>query len=595
MSQINVNTIKDSNKGAPDFPSGVNVGGITSTVTLGVTNLNPTNVNVSGVVTATTLDGSLLATGTPTLGLGVTINASGLNISGVATAGIVSATTLYGDGANITGIALTIAPLNYNPAVFSQASHLGKASGIGLTFNQGVKAGSGNVTLSLANAGVAGTVVENFGVGNSVTYSNGDTITITPTADLSVGQNYHLSYPSGAFTNIGGDVSYVGTAYTFQARSYDYQLWVWGAGGGDSAQNQSSISHYSSPVQVPGTTWDVNSNGIDRSGNSQFAKKTDGTLWGWGYNSKGTLAQNSTAVANYSSPIQIGSETTWSEYASFSSMAIATKTDGTLWGWGEQVDGNLGWINDSNNIEYSSPVQIPGTTWATGSYKIKFAKSIHAIKTDGTLWGWGSNDRGQIGVPATSQAHQSSPIQIPGTTWRSVGGGSQNNTFATKTDGTLWGWGANLGGQLSQNNRTQYSSPVQIPGTNWNELVSSAYYAHVIATKTDGTLWMWGNGMRGCLGLNQGGDNPSANNYYSSPVQIPGTNWKANMTAVGRFRSAAVKTDGTLWTWGGNYQGGLGQNNTTQYSSPVQIPGTTWYEISGQGGGSGGFMVTKQA
>ena len=67
------------------------------------------------------------------------------------------------------------------------------------------------------------------------------------------------------------------------------------------------------------------------------------------------------------------------------------------------------------------------------------------------------------------------------------------------------------------------------------------------------------------------------------------------MTAAGRFRSAAIKTDGTLWTWGGNYQGGLGQNNTTQYSSPVQIPGTTWYEISGQGGGSGGYIVTKQA
>ena len=177
MSQINVNRIKDSNEGAPDFPSGVNVGGITSTVTLGVTNLNPTNLNVSGVVTATTLDGNLLATGTPTLGLGVTINTSGVNISGVATAGIVSATTLYGDGTNLTGIALSIAPLNYNPAVYSQASHIAKASGIGLTFNQGVKAGSGNVTLSLANAGVAGTVVENFGVGNSVSYSNGDTIT----------------------------------------------------------------------------------------------------------------------------------------------------------------------------------------------------------------------------------------------------------------------------------------------------------------------------------------------------------------------------------------------------------------------------------
>ncbi len=88
MSQINVNRIKDSNEGAPDFPSGVNVSGVTSTVTLGVTNLTATNLNVSGVVTATTFDGSMNATGTPTLGLGVTINASGLNISGVATSGL---------------------------------------------------------------------------------------------------------------------------------------------------------------------------------------------------------------------------------------------------------------------------------------------------------------------------------------------------------------------------------------------------------------------------------------------------------------------------------------------------------------------------
>ena len=134
MSQINVNRIKDSNKGAPDFPSGVNLGGITINNKIVVTNLNPTNVNVSGVVTATTLDGNLLTTGTPTLGLGVTINTSGVNISGVATAGIVSATTLYGDGSNLTGIALTIAPLNYNPSINDMK--VPEATGIGLTFNQ---------------------------------------------------------------------------------------------------------------------------------------------------------------------------------------------------------------------------------------------------------------------------------------------------------------------------------------------------------------------------------------------------------------------------------------------------------------------------
>ena len=163
-----------------------------------------------------------MATGTPTLGLGVTINTSGLNISGVATAGIVSATTLYGNGENITGIALTIAPLNYNPAVLG--SEVAKTSGIGITFNQGVKAGSGNVTLSIANAGVAGTVVENFGIGNSVTITN-NSLSIDPTSDLAVeGGQYCITLPSGVITNMAGD-NYVGTAYTFETRKYSYQLW----------------------------------------------------------------------------------------------------------------------------------------------------------------------------------------------------------------------------------------------------------------------------------------------------------------------------------------------------------------------------------
>ena len=280
MSQINVNRIKDSNEGAPDFPSGVNVGGITSTVTLGVTNLNPTNLNVSGVVTATTLDGNLLATGTPTLGLGVTINTSGVNISGVATAGIVSATTLYGDGSNITGIALTIAPLNYNPSVNDMK--VTEGTGIGLTFNQGVKAGSGNITLSLVSVG--STLVENFSVGSSVSYADSDygtTVTISPTSSLDQNTAYALSYPSGAFTNLGGDLDYVGTAYTFKTILQEYTLWSWGSNSGG-ILGHNNQTNYSSPTQIPGTNWsDIG--GV----------KSDGTAWSWGPNESGELGINS--------------------------------------------------------------------------------------------------------------------------------------------------------------------------------------------------------------------------------------------------------------------------------------------------------------
>ena len=96
MSTINVTNIKGKGGASPNLPDGA---------------------NITGVVTATSFDGSLKTTGTPTLGVGVTINASGVAISGVCTAGIGSFTTLYGDGSNLTGIAVTISAINYNPDV----------------------------------------------------------------------------------------------------------------------------------------------------------------------------------------------------------------------------------------------------------------------------------------------------------------------------------------------------------------------------------------------------------------------------------------------------------------------------------------------
>jgi alpha-tubulin suppressor-like RCC1 family protein len=569
MSQINVNRIKDSNEGAPDFPSGVNVGGITSTVTLGVTNLNPTNLNVSGVVTATTLDGNLLATGTPTLGLGVTINTSGVNISGVATAGIVSATTLYGDGTNITGIALTIAPLNYNPAVLG--SDVSISPGIGITFNQAVKAGSGEVTLRIA--GAAGTVVQNWGVGNSITYSNGDTISLSLVSNLSNQEVYHLSYPSGAFTTIGGDVSYVGTAYTFSAKPVYNRLWLWGDNESGALGQNSTILH-SSPVQVPGNNWDTFSIASANGSGNAFGIKTDGTLWAWGRNYRGSLGLNQVADdsndAHYSSPVQIPG-TTWATVHHIAQKVEAVKTDGTLWVWGENQNGQLG---QNNTVFYSSPVQVPGTTWSKTAYKINGSLAeTQQIKTDGTMWAWGSNAYGQVGNSSRAQA--SSPIQIPGTTWNRFVSGGGDVVIAIKTDGTLWTWGDNVNGQGGLNARGRgtggaaRSSPVQVPGTTWRSGVCSVSSA--IYTKTDGTLWACGSNTYGQLGQNH-----IANR--SSPVQIGSdTDWSGVVGSANRLYFA-TKTDGTMWAWGRDYNGSFGLNlpGNTMRSSPVQIPGTDW-------------------
>ena len=131
---------------------------------------------------------------------------------------------------------------------------------------------------------------------------------------------------------------------------------------------------------------------------------------------------------------------------------------------------------------------------------------------------------------------------------------------------------ANPGPQYSMVNSV--SSPIQLPGTNWNRVYGDEFM--MLATKTDGTLWAWGYGASGNLGQND-------LTWRSSPVQV-GTNttWGSSLS-VGYLSTMAIKTDGTLWGWGTNYRGQLGLNDhspTGKYSSPTQIPGTSWDYIS---------------
>ena len=248
-----------------------------------------------------------------------------------------------------------------------------------------------------------------------------------------------------------------------------------------------------------------------------------------------------------------------------------------LFGWGRN---NLGGILGQNNeTHYSSPVQIPGATWKHISMDGNNAYNGMANKTDGTLWVWGSNGSGALGQNEAPTTQYSSPVQVPGTNWSDAFHCASGQGLASKTDGTLWIWGNGNDGFIGQNqpNNSDYSSPVQIPGTNWSEAIALSYNTS-IATKTDGTLWSWGENDVGELGLNGGGSD-----RRSSPTQIPGTNWSTEWSQIASaFRAYAVtKTDGTLWAWGQNNVGQLGQENTAKYSSPVQVGSDTdWESIS---------------
>ena len=347
--------------------------------------------------------------------------------------------------------------------------------------------------------------------------------------------------------------------------AWDYsgsnQLWSLGYGGNGQLGINSRISQ-SSPIQVSGSTWQYVSSSINPDTFHMLATKTDGTLWSWGPNNNGGLGQNNQSPTGISSPAQIGSDTTWGQQMVRGYQASwAIKTDGTLWSWGYNL--NYGALGHNNKTRYSSPTQVGSeSTWNKISAR---HFGIIASKTDGTLWGWGRNTAGEIGDNTTSSS--SSPKQIPGTTWTGTVSGGYFNSCAIRTDGTLWTWGYNLEGQLGHNSRSYFSSPKQVPGT-WSTVDSGRQFT--LGIKTDGTLWGWGDNEYGYLGQNNV-------THYSSPVQVgSSTDW--SNIASGNYHSLAVKTDGTLWALGGNNQGQLGQGavNNNGLSSPVQIPGTDW-------------------
>jgi alpha-tubulin suppressor-like RCC1 family protein len=343
-------------------------------------------------------------------------------------------------------------------------------------------------------------------------------------------------------------------------------LMTWGANDVGQLGDNTTV-YKSSPVQTItyGANWKQVAGGNDHTA----AIKTDGTLWNWGYNLYGQLGDNT--IASRSSPVQTTAfGTNWKQVACGFLHTAAIKTDGTLWCYGRNISGLLG---DNTTTLRSSPVQTVafGTNWkqvACGTYHTA------AIKTDGTLWLWGVNGYGELGNNTIT--NRSSPLQTVagGSNWKEVACGNYH-TAAIKVDGTLWTWGYNPFGQLGDNTVTNRSSPVQTTafGTNWSKVACG--YGNTSAIKTDGTLWSWGINDNGQLG-----DNTGTNR--SSPVQTVagGTNWKQISC---RFRhTAAIKTDGTLWSWGNNSGGKLGDNTGTYRSSPVQtiLYGQNWKSVA---------------
>ena len=350
-------------------------------------------------------------------------------------------------------------------------------------------------------------------------------------------------------------------------------LWAWGEGfyGG---MGDNTVISKSSPVQTVagGANW--KSLFLAANGTSIIASKSDGSLWSWGNQTTffAQLGINSDTPRSSPTLITVGGSN-WRNAAIGTLNGAAIDSVGGLWTWGRGNRQNLG---DGTAAHRATPGWIGGAnTWVQVS--IGDGHSA-AIDNSGRLWTWGKNYYGELGQG--DALHRDVPTQVGvNTSWRSVSCGYGQNVTAIKTDGTLWVWGPNSNGYALPIASGARSSPVQslAAGTNWVQSVIAPQGG--CAIKSDGTLWTWGSGRRGMLG-----DNTII--AKSSPIQTVagGTNWK--QCSGGGYNCAAIKTDGTLWIWGDNSAGQLGINDITHRSSPIQTitGGTNWKEVASRSG-----------
>lgn len=256
---------------------------------------------------------------------------------------------------------------------------------------------------------------------------------------------------------------------------------------------------------------------------------------------------------------------TWSKISVGAGSILAIRSDGTLWALGKNDYGQLG-LGDRFNR--NTLIQV-GTdnNWADISISSEHAL---AIKTDGTLWAWGYNTSGQLGL--NDYIDRLLPTQIgEGNDWQSIVV-ANSCSFALKTDGALWSWGYGGYGMLGLGDSSNRLVPTKIGSDTWSQV--SSYSLHTVALKTDGTLWSWGYNSYGMLGLGYTSD------MIYSPNQIgAGNDWQSIST--GFIHSLAIKTDGTLWSWGygGYYELGLGHANSRY--EPAQVGSDSdWKSVS---------------
>ena len=348
-----------------------------------------------------------------------------------------------------------------------------------------------------------------------------------------------------------GQTIAAGTAHSVVVDA-DGLVWAWGTNTSGEV-GDGTTTNRPSPTQVTA----LNGAGIvavAAGGNHTLALSSDGTVWAWGYNGSGQLGDASTTTRT--TPIHLVSLSSVVAIAAGTSHSVALRSDGTIYTWGLNGNGQLG---NNSTTQATAPVLVDGGVLLGSAIGAGDTHTL-AVKTDGTVWAWGSNNFGQLGDASTTQ--RLTPVQMSGVSNAAAVDGGTGFSILRLSDNTLKATGYNGQGQLGDGTTTPRTAPVAVSVlTSISKLIVGT--SHTVAIKADGTLWRWGGNSSGQLGTGTLISTPT-------PGQVAGLG-SISVAAAGGTHTVVAAGDGVVSVWGANSGRQLGDGTTVQRLLPVSI------------------------
>lgn len=319
--------------------------------------------------------------------------------------------------------------------------------------------------------------------------------------------------------------------------------------------------------------------GFATGGNHSVAFINNSTVRTWGYNAFGQLGNNSTTYSSNPVPVfaNLSGTVNLSRVKAVAAGAyhsLALKNDDTLWAWGQNYYGQLGIDLPITSLFVSHiPAKVNGGGIVFSNISSITANGYHSLaRANGFVWAWGFNGTGQIGIDPKTTGAVSSPIRIPISATSSIisiaAGGAFN--YAAEKDGFVWAWGDNDYGQLGNGTLVQNFVPAKVKKSDGTDLTGvvqvAAGVSHGLARLADGTVWAWGYNFFGQLG-----DGTTRDSSRAVQVSIPSGEIVTDIRAFGS--SSMAKVGNSWYVWGDNFYGQLGLVTTGKITLPVKMLG----------------------